>query len=440
MKLQSTIVLIFIFFSALAQQPCKHQAGKGYFYDVELDPSECEEDKKEFYYIWFGGVENGLLHGKGMLMTYDAQTKKDIQSEATTFVHGYQEGWSKSSEKDEENKTETVEYSLYEKGRLQRIYKEYDCSYYKITVHHDYNTRAFSHLFQGKTGTKVKILYTGTMSPNYKTFDGKFFIDDILQSSGIFKPTYNSELDISFPLEYHSACALQKGTCYLANGITVTSDDFQDSSCATLRYTNGDYITSCSFDGSVFVTGYGTYYWNDGRKFVGKLIQSKITQDGYFYDKNGNSKYGSFPKVSKTDDSLLGLAVIGLAAYGIYQLTQSDTPTSKNTPVENTSPIKEENYTSSSSYTGSYATYSDSHSQPSKCSKCNGRGVCTGCNGRGTSICWNCDGKGVSGPTMNIIGQELDNTCTKCDGKGFTKCYTCYGSGSCTQCQGKGTR
>lgn len=433
--------VILVVFNSLTSysQICKLKAvnhSNAYFFAPEYNQEECLEDSEVFYYTWYGAVENGLLNGKGMLATFDAVTKKNIDIEDTYFKNGYQQGWSKSQTDNEEE--QIVTYSLYEKGKLLKTSKQYDCQYYSINASLDYTTNFFTYLHKGKQSGDSKLLYSGVYDFSKKTFDGTLLIDDQLTDKGTFKPMFLSEMDISFPLFYHSICFIQSGTKYFSNGVSLTADKFAGnypSGCATIKYPNGDSLFSCDFNGSINVSGQGRYYWADGRKYVGEIINSKITSKGEFIDKNGNKNYGSFPNVKKKDDSLLGIAALGLIAYGIYELTTSD----KQEITKSEEEIKPHlvSYSTTQNFEGSLSAYSEP-AKEHKCYKCNGRGVCTSCNGRGQSVCWKCEGEGVYGATMNIIGQSLDNTCTTCNGKGFTQCYSCYGSGSCSSCQGKG--
>jgi hypothetical protein len=410
-----------------------------YFYDVELDMADCEEDKQDYYYLWFGGVKDNLLDGKGMLMTYDAKTKKDILSEAVTFSNGYRIGWSKSEKK--QQNTHIVRYDLFSKGNLIKSNRIYSCDYFWVEVDLNYQTKEFSYCFTSTDSqNKTSLIYKGILADNFKTFTGTCFINSKLSSKGTFRPEFASELDTSFPLDYYSYCGLVSGVKYLENGIQISGSFLNNEpfGCATIHYPNADTIYSCNFNGSIFLNAEGTYQWSDGRKFVGKIIDSKITTQGFFYDQKGQKAYGSFPKVNTSENSLLGLATIGLVAYGIYKLVHSESapPVDQNKST-NALPTQN-NYTASSNYTGSYSAYSNTTSPHKKCSQCNGRGICKDCNARGTAICWKCEGKGVFGPSTNIIGQELDNTCTSCDGLGFTKCYTCHSEGSCNACKGSG--
>lgn len=427
----------------LAQTQCKIKTANhknAFFYDVELDIAECEEDKKDFYYLWFGGVKDNLLDGKGMLMTYDAKTKKDILSEAVTFSEGYRTGWSKSEKK--QDGTHIVEFEFFSKGNLIKSNRNYSCDYFSIEVDLNYQTKEFSYSYSSKDSqNKTTLVYKGILDSNFKSFTGSCFINSKLSSTGTFRPEFASELDIAFPLRYYSYCSLISGVKYLENGIQVSGSFLSNEpfGCATIHYPNGDKIYSCNFKGSIFLNDQGTYQWSDGRKFVGQLENSKITSQGYFYDQKGHKAFGEFPKLNSSENSLMGLATIGLIAYGIYELINTDSKSSsqQNESTKNSNPTLN-NYASSSSYTGSYSAYSDDTSSHQKCYKCSGRGICKDCNARGTIICWKCEGKGVYGPSSNIIGQDLDNTCTSCEGIGFTKCFTCYGSGTCPTCKGSG--
>lgn len=409
------------------------------FIEPEYDFSDCKEENEDVYYKWFGDTKNGLLDGKGILEEYDKVEKKLDQKYEVTFLNGLKNGIEKSYDKFW-NRTEI---NYYSNGILRETNENLKNEYYSISSNLNYETGDFFYIHKGK---KYTFHYVGKWDKTTKSFVGKNFLNKELFEEGTFKPDYTNELDISFPTLYQSLCKLEKGTRYLSNGVKIVSDNYINSlpyDCTNIVYPNGDYIHSCSFEGSIFFTGYGTYYWVDGRKYVGQLKEGKITKEGYFFDLKGNKNYGSFPMINNKADNLLGLAVIGLVAYGIYDLVTDNSK--KEDKINNSIQISETKiasptYSSSSSYTGSYSSYSSSSQQvENKCYTCNGRGVCLKCNGRGNKICWKCDGKGViSG--LDIFLKEYSDPCTECESKGFEKCGECDGSGTCRDCEGKGIR
>lgn len=420
-------------------QICKlkvENSKNAYFYDLELDWNECQEDVQDFYYKWNGSVKNGLLDGIGELKTYDAQNKKLLSVEQLEFIEGYRNGMGKENEKNKSKESTTYHY--YQMGKLIKTQREYENSFYSIKAYIDYTTGNFTYLLKGKQSGDSKLLYSGIYDFSKKTFEGTLLINDQLSEKGTFKPMHLSELDLSFPLYYHSVCFIQSGTKYFSNGVSVTADKFAGnypSGCATIKYPNGDKLFSCDFNGSISVSGQGRYYWADGRKYVGEIIDSKITSNGEFVDKNGNRNFGNFPNVKKEEDALLGVATLGLIVYGIYELITPEKQQVNKSETNLQTPTV--SYSTTPDFQGSIAAYNDSQKEH-KCYKCNGRGVCISCNGRGQNVCWKCEGEGIYGASMNIIGQSLDNTCTSCNGKGYSQCYSCYGSGSCSSCQGKG--
>ncbi|KAF2519751.1 hypothetical protein E0W68_00515 [Flavobacterium salilacus subsp. salilacus] len=80
-------------------------------------------------------------------------------------------------------------------------------------------------------------------------------------------------------------------------------------------------------------------------------------------------------------------------------------------------------------------------SPESKCSSCNGNGVCNTCRGKRSKVCTHCRGTGLKkrkpGPKSDLDILMGDN-CFWCSGDGHIDCSSCNGMGQCTGCAGMG--
>ena len=249
---------------------------------------------------------------------------------------------------------------------------------------------------------------------------------------------------------YDNFVTFIKGTTYFQNGLTLYSDYYSyglyPSKCAILNYPNGDYISSCDFNWeNANLSGTGEYHWANGSYYKGAFSNGIITKKGTFFDGKGNSAYGDFPKYSKAkngDDLLFGIATVGLVAWGLSELFPSSQNKTTSTKTDYAGSYSAHSNTSSySSSSNSSSSSSSSVNKPyeiPKCYKCSGRGVCLQCNGRGSSLCSKCDGKGVIGG-IDIFMTSYKDPCTKCEGTGIKKCEECSGKGTCYKCKGKGT-
>lgn len=455
--LLNILILIGFTFQSSNAQYCKIKTeNNASFYETSFTENEkyCVDQNTTLKFYWSGEILNGYCNGEGTITCRSKTTNNTIYTEIVTFKDGIRNGefvkrlfdnnYIYESRGKIVNGTTNglVSNTISTKRGIKMAQTFFLISYGDFESGQTINYSVFGN----STYTYIGKYYEGDQK-----LIGSCFVDNVLYQKGEF--TFS--IGLSLLRNYTNLLTLTKGTVYFDNGLSLYSDQFSlfgmPSKCGTLNYPNGDYITSCSFDWKNFdISGQGEYHWANGSYYIGEFSKSKITQKGTFYDGKGKNNYGSFPSYSKAkngDDLLLGIATVGLIAWGISELQPISQ--TKTTPTE----TKKDFSGSYSAFTNTSNTSSSSSSSSSsntktaekpKCSACGGRGVCLECNGRGTQLCKNCDGKGTEkvpddsrNGTFNWYTK--DAPCSKCSGSGIKKCTSCSGKGTCYRCYGKGT-
>ncbi len=445
-----------------------------YFFEPDNDDEDCKDDNNDYYYTWTGSTKNNRLEGDGTLKEYDKSDNELISQENASFSNGLRNGkntsYSYGTIMANNAKFNNEFTCFYVNGFIEGLAVNSSTyighPFFKESVEQYFMKRSLidkSKTYYLKLTNKSGSIFTFTgleydSDKDYKYYTGKLFENGYLKNEGNFKIQTWKEL-VNTSSGYIQMftpwkdIAQVSGDFYPGNGVKVSANKYQAGNPigkATLYYPNGDKIESSNFD-MYGVNGYGIYYWANGARYEGQFRDTKITKEGRFYNSQGTIKS------TINDDLLLGIATVGLVAWGISELFPSNTTSSSN----KSSSVSSSTNNSSTNYSGSYSAYSSTSSSSSnnvssssssnnrttevpKCSACGGRGVCLQCNGRGTQLCKNCDGKGTEkvyddarNGTFNWYTK--DAPCSKCSGSGIKKCNSCSGKGTCYRCYGKGT-